>query len=537
MIRRLIGDLASRDSSVCIRAIIAFSGIEPPDPPTATQPADPPTTTQPVKTVKRALGDNLLVMTAKVDSGPEGLVILDQDTGKLVTYRFDRETKRLVRIVSADVGGKRLSREPAAGKQSDGMRMTTAKIGVGTDTVVVLDEKRGRLSMYWFHVATRRLALIAARDIKITKGLAVRRLAAQPTTTWEKGLEAVSGALHDDDPSIREHAAWALGRIGYRAGLSELDLNHAAEDVDPLVRDAAVRALGRIVAYPHREWLADAKPPSTPQRGDVRQYVIALKSESSRERFDAALGLVYRAKKPSLAVDTLAEALSGMFREDAWRAAVALAEIGPPARDARTALNAATKHENRFVRRAASLALETIASSSSELSPKHRKRLGDIMIDRRVSLAIIRLRSEDPVVRMQAGRELTRHGVRAVRILEGSLKGGDEESIAEVVYVLARIGKPATATLIKLLRDKETIVPAFAAAALVDIGKPAVPELIAALKNPDVVVRLLAAETLGRIGPGAAQAVGALTEAAKDDNAEVRKEAAAALRKIRQKGK
>ena len=533
MIRGLMQDLASRDASICISAIIALSGIEPPDFSTTTQPADPSTTTQPAKAVKRALGDNLLVMTAKIDAGPKGLVILDPDTGKLVTYRLDPNTRRLVRIASDNIGGGAPPGKVANGILGGGMLMTTAKQGDGTEAIVVLDESKGRLAAYGIDAAARRLKLIAARNIKITKGIAVRRPDLR-TTLWCKALVMVSDALDDDNPSIREHAAWALGRIGRRAALCEVDILRATEDRDPFVRDAAMRAIGRIDA--RREWLDHAKPPSTPRRRDVRQYVIALKSESPHERLDAALGLVYRAGKPLLAVDALTAALSDESGENAYRAAVALAEIGPPATAARSALSAATKHEDRFVRRAASLALETVASSSSELSPKHRKRLDDILVDRKISLAIIRLRSEDSVVRVLAGRELARHGTRAVRILQEALKGGDEESIAEVVSVLARIGKPATATLIKLLRDKETIVPAFAAAALVDIGRPAVPGLIAALKDPDTVVRLLAAETLGRIGPEAAQAADALTESTRDDNADVRKEAAAALRKIRRKG-
>jgi len=534
MIRGLMVDLASHDVSVCIRAIVAFSGIKPPHPSTATQPAE---------TVERALGDNLLVTTTRIDSGPEGLVILDQDTGQLVTYRLDPRTKRLVRIASSNIRGKPPNRRSTtrpgkvgSGKQVGGMLMTTVGLGNGTDAIVVLDERKGRLAMYRIDAAARRLALIAERNIEMTKRIAGRR-SRMRTVPWDMMLMRVVGALGDDDPSVREHAAWALGRIGRRAALSDIELGLATEDRDPFVRDVATWALDRILADPPAKWLADAKPPSTPRRPDVRQYVIDLKSSSSKRRVNAALALYYRAGNPSLALDALAKALDDKSGEIAFRAAVALAEIGPPAKATRSALVAATKHKDRFVRQAASLALETIASSSSALSPKHRKRLDDIFVDRKISQAIGRLTSEESLSRVLAGRELIRRGTRAIPAMQEALKGGNEKLVPEVVYVLGRIGKPATGTLIKLLRDKETIVPVFAAAALANMGRPAVPALTAALKDPDAVVRSIAAETLGRIGPEAAQAAGALTETTRDSNADVRKEAAAALQKMRQKGK
>jgi len=414
--------------------------------------------------------------------------------------------------------------------------MTTAKIGDGIEAIVVLDERRGQLAMYRIDAAARRLALIADRNLKMTKWFTARRPGVR-IGPWDVMLTKVTGALSDKNPSVREHAAWALGRIGWRAALSDLDLRAAAEDRDPFVRDAAARALGRTLAWPPQEWLVDAKPPSTPRRQDIHQYAVRLKSPHFDERWDAALALVYRVGKPSLALDVLVEALDDESGQYACRAAVTLAEIGPPAKAVRSALSAATKHKDRFVRQIASLALEAIASSSSELSPKHRKRLDDILVNRRISLAIGRLTSKEPVSRVLAGRELARHGTRAIPALQEALKGGNEESVAEVVHVLGRMGKPAVATLVKLLGDKETIIPAFAAAALVNIGRPAVPGLIEALKAPDTVVRLLAAETLGRIGPEAAQAAGALTETTRDENVNVRKEAAAALKKIRRKGK
>jgi len=477
-------DVASQDASVCILAIIAFSGIKPLDPSTAT--------TQPTEVPRLTPGDDL------------------------------RPTTRPDKAISK--------------KRHGSWRMTTVRTGDGTGVVIVLDREMGQLATYRIDTAGERLALIAARDAEITRWIAARPPGAR-IDPWDGMLTKVTGALDDDDPSIREHAAWALGRIGRRAVLSDMELRDATKDRDPFVRDAATWALGRVLAYPHRGWLPDAKPPSTPRRQDVRQYVINLKSSSSHERFKAALGLVYRAEKPSLAVDVLAEALDNESAEIACRAAAALAEIGPSAKAARSALNAATRHRDSFVRRAASVALEAVGSSSSELSPEHRKRLEDIFVDRKISLAIGRLTSAKPVSRVLAGRELARYGTKAVPPLREALKGGNEELVAEVICVLGRIGKPATGTLIKLLRDKETIVPAFAAAALVDIGRPAVPALIEALKDRDAIVRSIAAEILGRIGPQAAQAADALTEATKDATPDVRKEAAAALRKIRQKGK
>ena len=72
-----------------------------------------------------------------------------------------------------------------------------------------------------------------------------------------------------------------------------------------------------------------------------------------------------------------------------------------------------------------------------------------------------------------------------------------------------------------------------ALAALVAIGKAGVPALIEGLDQEKFMDRIEVIKVLGQIGPEASEAVSALSARAKDDPyPRVRKEAAAALRKI-----
>ena len=99
--------------------------------------------------------------------------------------------------------------------------------------------------------------------------------------------------------------------------------------------------------------------------------------------------------------------------------------------------------------------------------------------------------------------------------------------------ILPRIGAPAVPSLIGLLQNDRFAVRHAGAGALVRIGTPSVDGLIAALKNSNAAGRKTAAEVLGEILPIRKDVAGALTQAMKDKDADVRQSASDALRRIR----
>jgi HEAT repeat protein len=88
--------------------------------------------------------------------------------------------------------------------------------------------------------------------------------------------------------------------------------------------------------------------------------------------------------------------------------------------------------------------------------------------------------------------------------------------------------------LIENLNDLDWDVRNYIADILVKIGEPAIDPLIKALKNDDLDIRMEAARVLGRIGNK--KALNPLIGALKDEDVNFRKQAASAINKIIDKG-
>ncbi|MDQ7843155.1 MAG: tRNA epoxyqueuosine(34) reductase QueG [Armatimonadota bacterium] len=76
-----------------------------------------------------------------------------------------------------------------------------------------------------------------------------------------RALPALGRALEDDDPMVRGHAAWALGRIGGNEAMEAL-LRRRAVETDPAVREEVEWALQEI--------LVSESPSRSDRRGDRR---------------------------------------------------------------------------------------------------------------------------------------------------------------------------------------------------------------------------------------------------------------------------
>lgn len=217
------------------------------------------------------------------------------------------------------------------------------------------------------------------------------------------------------------------------------------------------------------------------------------------------------------------KALGGEDEEVRDAATDALSAIGKPAVPA---LIEALKHESTLVRLQAAGALGGIGPDA-----------------RAAVLALLHPAYSDyDEVRYMATWALGMIGSRtAVDTLVDKLKDGEWHVRLAATWGLGSIGgKTAVAALFETLCEVTEVVDVREAAtnALREIGKPAVIHLIKALKNRDEWVRLQAAEALGDIGPDAREAVPALREALEDNDWAVRRDASAALKKIKKiKGK
>jgi HEAT repeat protein len=151
------------------------------------------------------------------------------------------------------------------------------------------------------------------------------------------------------------------------------------------------------------------------------------------------------------------------------------------------------------------------------------------------------LRSSDPHVRQFAAWALGEAGAAAraaTTDLAAALRAGDPGLRAVAVKSLARVASrepEALQALSEVLADTSWPERWRAARTLRHFGAGAVPALLAGLSSPDETVRLESALALAEIGPEAESARDALTRAAGDENAEVRRAAEKALRRIRRR--
>jgi diguanylate cyclase (GGDEF)-like protein len=158
--------------------------------------------------------------------------------------------------------------------------------------------------------------------------------------------------------------------------------------------------------------------------------------------------------------------------------------------------------------------------------------LGKIKNERAVEAVIQALKDEDEVVRMKAAEILGKQKneqaveplIQSLRDIDWGVREKATEALGEIKDVRA------VEALIKTLDDRNTGVRLKASSSLRKIGKPAAKSLIKALKNKSEVVRAEAAEILGEIKEK--EAIEPLIEALKDEDWEVRKRAALALRNL-----
>jgi HEAT repeat protein len=344
--------------------------------------------------------------------------------------------------------------------------------------------------------------------------------------------------LGDPDTFVRAAAAEALAAVGPRT----LPMLRAlARHRDPALRAGAVLALGSS---------------RFASEGDIALIAAAVSDPNVRVRA-AAVGALGRLGPPAAAaVPALVAALSdvslvgriGSVRE---AAVSALLSLGPSGRKALedggvSKVAEGLSHVNPEVRLSAVRALEAMGPLAGPAVPvlagRVRDWYPDVVHRSFATLALVgpagRLKlaelcaDPDPKVRRKAASVLTwSEGPlpqEAAAPLLKALADKDVEVRAAAADALGRI-RPVAAWVVPALVDalEDVELMSFSernggdfdrtsapADGLVRVGRPAVAALVGALKSSNSFRRLQAAIVLGRIGPRAADARGALDEAA-----------------------
>jgi epoxyqueuosine reductase len=106
--------------------------------------------------------------------------------------------------------------------------------------------------------------------IKRTKRRGLLRNVAVALGNWgnPQAVPALRNALHDHEPLIRGHAAWALGRIGGEEALRALHERDTGEH-DTWVRDEIALALAEVSGQP-----SASDPPTFPHATSPREEPI-----------------------------------------------------------------------------------------------------------------------------------------------------------------------------------------------------------------------------------------------------------------------
>jgi HEAT repeat protein len=285
-----------------------------------------------------------------------------------------------------------------------------------------------------------------------------------------------------------------------------------------------------------------ARDPSAAAAGTrpLSAWVAELRDPGSVVRAQAALALAELGPAAREAEAALALAIRDPDCEVRYAAVVALGAIVPEGRAAIDGMARALADEDWFVRFAAAQALQNLGERARPAVPALVNALGpkDFIKDFRpvrCGAAMVALARIDP-----RAKELE----AAFRLIVGKLledeRQGSFGARATGARVLGECGAAALSTLpalVKVLKDPDGDVRVAAAEALLKIapelqGEAALGVLADALKSPDLLIRRRAAEALGGRGARAKGALPALRAAVQDPEPEVRQAALEAVQRI-----
>lgn len=134
-----------------------------------------------------------------------------------------------------------------------------------------------------------------------------------------------------------------------------------------------------------------------------------------------------------------------------------------------------------------------------------------------------KLKSRNPADRLSGIRDLGRATPEAsnLKSLGDALADAEQNCRVEAVKSLGRLGREAVPLLLQALEHADAYVRREATASLGKLGQAAadaVPALSGALRDPDTKVRMGAATALGQVGPAAQQAIPQMIQILRDPN-------------------
>jgi HEAT repeat protein len=378
--------------------------------------------------------------------------------------------------------------------------------------------------------------------------------------------------------SNRELATWSLGNIGPDAKPAVPYLVAAVKSgtIDDEIAAAAIKRIDpsdetMVVLLAERfvNSVGDAQVGTSSALAELGSVAIpALTAAAADDDPGVRDWAVFQLSRMALrddpnapiAVPVLIERLADSGRwEGPSHAAIALGEIGPPAKQAVPALVGTIKTREPMIQVHAALALmkvdpgnrfamETLIGalhgtdkSASHYAVRLLAELGPAA-EPAIPALIEALNDDDADMRRRAADALGAIGPAAAVAIPALTDAIGDDYGGDVIYLgsgaeaaLAKIGPEAVPALAAALRHGDAGVRWEVLVALGEMGpqaKDAVPVLIELLDSEEGPDRWYAAEVLGKLGPSARQAVPALREALRDEEPQVRENAREALEKI-----
>jgi HEAT repeat protein len=334
---------------------------------------------------------------------------------------------------------------------------------------------------------------------------------------------ALGESLKDPDPIVRFNAARALQHVGPHTKAALPALTAALSDSDPEVREAVYVAIRQIGPEANQTLLEALR-----QEGKA----------ASRAEIIGALGKF--GPQAAVAIPDLEAALG----DDSLRLAAiqTLGKIGAAAKTTLPALEKTFKDKDANVRRAAleamgmigreALPILLVALKDDRLRAGAAGALGAIGRPARDAVPTLCKMLEDPDMeaRRTAATALGRIGPQTPEVIPALAKTlRDKEAGEQAADSLSRMGQPAVKPLIAALSEDQTRDRA--AAALSQLGRPAVGPVAELLKKDEL--RLTAMQILGRMGGVARDAIPDLTTIAENESDSAHQDAALAIGKIK----
>jgi HEAT repeat protein len=368
--------------------------------------------------------------------------------------------------------------------------------------------------------SAQRIFLIAAVLANVSSRLPGAEI--QQSGFLGKPVERWTEELNPSQPApVRRSAAFALGKLGGQAFPAIPRLAKALQDQDATVRDAAAYALGEIALAlgdnATSQWEHTGRTLTAGLANDADPYV----------RRSCAFALGSQGKNAVPAQEALRKALKDREPIVRQQAARALGRMGDVDTASVNSLCVALADGDSWVRRDAALALSEIGQPAAR--PAIQPLLSRFKVDKDVNA---RRAALDALVNLVGPDD---KGL--VKDLLQALRGSDEEAKHAAALALGNIGGPEAAAavgpLCDILREDDPILNGLAAAALGNLGAdaaPAVPQLSRLLADSDPATRRNACLALGRIGQRSTPAVPDLVRLMnKEEPDEVRRYATEAI--------